>query len=232
MRLLVDLGGTNTRCTLAKDSGDPLRTEAYANDDFVKLEDAIAQFFESCRADGDLSDNDAVDGAFAIAAPITSDQVALTNRDWQFSRSDMEKQFGFRSLVFVNDFTANAMAIPALEEHEVQQIGGGTKHEGGAIAVIGPGTGLGVSGLLRSDNRWVPIAGEGGHVTMAACTEEGARVLRWLRQHYTHVSAEKVISGFGLANIYGAIVDNRGWDKGCLARFEHDFLERVALACD
>ena len=48
------------------------------------------------------------------------------------------------------------------------------------------------------------MSGEGGHVTLAATDEHEAAILAVLRQRFSHVSAERVLSGAGLVNLYGA----------------------------
>jgi glucokinase len=108
-------------------------------------------------------------------------------------------------LIFLNDFTALAMAIRHLPPSELEQIGGGRSVLGSAIALIGPGTGLGVSGLVPSGEHWIPLQGEGGHVTLAVMNEREMAVFAQLRQRFSHVSAERVLSGPGLVNLYDAL---------------------------
>src|SRR5690606_25831944 len=87
------------------------------------------------------------------------------------------------------------------------QVGGAQGQPGAPVALIGPGTGLGVSGLLPAPQggRLVPIAGEGGHATLAATNGREEAVIDELRRRYGHVSAERAISGPGLVNLYQAL---------------------------
>jgi glucokinase len=141
-----------------------------------------------------------------IANPIEGDQVRMTNHAWQFSIEALRQALGLRRLVFVNDFTALALSLTTLQAGELQAVGGGQAVPHAPLALLGPGTGLGVSGLLRAaDGSDAVIAGEGGHVTLAAADDEEAAILAWLRGRFGHVSAERALSGQGLENLY------QGW---------------------
>ncbi len=109
-------------------------------------------------------------------------------------------------LIFLNDFTALAMAVRHLPESELEAIGGGRAVPNAAIGLIGPGTGLGVSGLIPSGEHWIALQGEGGHVTLAVMNEREMAVLEQLHRRFSHVSAERVISGPGLVNLYEALL--------------------------
>jgi glucokinase len=140
-----------------------------------------------------------------VATPVTSDRVALTNSPWVFSIEETRAALALDRLEVINDFTAQAMAIPLLRASERRQIGSGAPAPGQAIGVIGAGTGLGVCGLLPVGDRWQPIPGEGGHVSLAAHDEVEARILAHLRQRFGHVSNERVLSGPGLVNLATAL---------------------------
>jgi glucokinase len=117
----------------------------------------------------------------------------------------VRQQLGLSRLIFLNDFTALAMAVRHLPESELEAIGGGRAVPDAPIALIGPGTGLGVSGLIPSGSHWIALQGEGGHATLSVTNEREMAVLRQLHQRFSHVSAERVISGPGLVNLYEAI---------------------------
>jgi glucokinase len=110
----------------------------------------------------------------------------------------------------VNDFTALAMAIRRLPRAELEQIGGGKAVPDAPLALIGPGTGLGVSGLIPAGAHWIPLQGEGGHSTLSVMNEREIAVLQQLHQRFTHVSAERVVSGPGLVNLYDALCGIEG----------------------
>jgi len=107
----------------------------------------------------------------------------------------------------INDFTALALALPVIPFERLVQVGGQSAPLFGPKALIGPGTGLGVSGLLptHQNDHWVAIAGEGGHITLAAQNEAEYRVIELIRQRHGHVSAERILSGPGLVDLYGAL---------------------------
>jgi glucokinase len=150
------------------------------------------------------------EAALAIAAPLLGDQISMTNHNWRFSVSALRQQMHWRRLIVLNDFTALAMAIRYLPEQELMQVGG-IKHVSEApIALLGAGTGLGVSGLIYGGQHWLPLQGEGGHVSLAPGTERETAVLKQLWKHFDHVSAERVLSGPGLVNLYTAICELDG----------------------
>ncbi|ABM38991.1 glucokinase [Polaromonas naphthalenivorans] len=147
--------------------------------------------------------------AFGIANPVTGDQVAMTNHHWKFSVSALRESLGLARFLLLNDFTALALSLPQLPEAHRRAVGGGQAAPDAAIGLIGAGTGLGVSGLLPlgHQNKWIPIAGEGGHVTLSAATALEFAAIQHLQKRYGHVSAERVISGAGLVDLYHALCD-------------------------
>jgi glucokinase len=201
-RLLGDVGGTNARFAWQDHAGAPLRDIAtLPTADHATLADAITAYLARLgRAAPPWC-------AIGIANPITGDRIQMTNCDWAFSISGMQQALGFERLVVINDFTALALALPDLQPSELHQLGGGTAVPRAPVALIGPGTGLGVSGLLAGDapGRWVALQGEGGHVTLAAANPREAAVLQALRDEFGHASAERAISGQGLEALYAAV---------------------------
>lgn len=144
--------------------------------------------------------------ALGIANPVNGDVVQMTNHHWSFSISGLQSQLGFARLNVINDFTALALALPSIPAANLVQVGGKSAAAFAPKALLGPGTGLGVSGLLPVKNdHWIPIAGEGGHTTLAAQTEMEYRVIECIRERYGHVSAERVLSGAGLVDLYLAL---------------------------
>ncbi len=145
------------------------------------------------------------DAVFAVATPVTSDRVALTNSHWAFSIRDSQAALGLDRLEVINDFTAQALAVPWLTTEERRQIGGGAPVPGQAVGIIGPGTGLGVGGLVPIGDRWQPLPGEGGHVSFAAHDEVETAILLQLQKRFGHVSSERLLSGPGLVNLAVAL---------------------------
>ena len=200
-RLLADIGGTNARFAWQMASGaaiTDLRVLPCA--DHPTVADALRAYL---AASGHAPPPD---GAIAIANPVVGDQVRMTNHHWTFSIQALRRDCGFQRLEVLNDFTALALALPALDPADLRQVGPGASVAGSAIALIGPGTGLGVSGLLP-DGRggWVPLQGEGGHATLAGRTPREDAVLARLAALYRHASAERAVSGPGLVDLHQAL---------------------------
>jgi len=203
--LVADIGATNTRLALVEPSGAIDRLRVFATDEAPDLGDLIGTYLAAEA--GAQRPSQAV---LAIAAPVTGDEVSLTNFPWRFSTDGLRTRLGLDSLRVVNDFVANALAIPHLGGDDTAQVGAGAAVAGTPIAVIGPGSGLGVSGLAFLDGRAVPIQSEGGHVTMAAADAREAAVLDLLRKRFDHTSAERVLSGPGILNLYTALCELSG----------------------
>jgi len=201
-RLLGDVGGTNARFgwQANADSGieHVLVLPCAAHE---TLEAAIRTYLELKSLPMPRT------GALGIANPITGDVIRMTNHHWSFSISEMQRSLGLQQLNVINDFTALALALPSIATDNLVQVGGTVAEAYAPKALIGAGTGLGVSGLMPTDanDHWVAIAGEGGHVTLAAQTESEYRVIELIRQRYGHVSAERVLSGQGLVDLYLAL---------------------------
>jgi glucokinase len=141
-----------------------------------------------------------------IATPVTGDAVAMTNHHWSFAISALRRQLGVPHLTVVNDFTATALALSGLPAAQLRRLGGGDPVPGAPKAVLGPGTGFGVSALLQTPGgRPVAISGEGGHATLPAQDADEARVVDSLHRRFGHASIERALSGPGLVNLYEAV---------------------------
>ena len=200
-RLLGDIGGTNARWAWQAAPGATLQHyTAYPCAQFDSVQAVIEQFLRDQR----LPTPSRV--AFGIATPITGDLIQMTNHHWTFSVLGLQSALGVERCLVLNDFAAIAAALPALQANDSRRIGGGDAVSGAPVAVLGPGTGLGVAGLVQGDaGRYIGIAGEGGHVTLAASTAREASVLAQLHQRFGHASAERALSGPGLVNLCEAI---------------------------
>ena len=198
MRLLVDLGGTNCRCALATEDGKNILQKDFINKDYSSLIDILTEFDQ-------YSDQHAESAALSIAAPMFNDPVEMTNLPWIISTSKIRKALAISKVYLLNDFAAVAMSLPSLNDSQLCKVKAGQQHARAPKTLLGPGTGLGVGGLLFAGNHWHPIEGEGGHVTQAGMTEWQHAVLDRLYTQFDHVSAEKVNSGMGLENLYRAV---------------------------
>jgi glucokinase len=194
-----DIGGTNARFALVNLDGGIDQVCVLACKDFDGLAEAYEYY---CRQIGQYSTRLAI----AVASPVDREVIRFTNNHWSFSKSQIRKELRLDELLLVNDFTAQALAVPAVEPSSYQVIQTGNTQSNSPILVIGPGTGLGVGGLIPSaDGEMIPIVGEGGHVTLSATTDDEFRVLSYMKESLSHVSAERVVSGPGLLSIYEAL---------------------------
>ena len=200
-RLLADIGATNARFALERAPGRVEAIEVLHCGDFGGIVDVIQAYL---RQQGGLAPRHA---AIAIANPIDGDHVKMTNRDWQFSIEETRRALGFDTLLVVNDFTALAMALSRLSTGERVQVGGGEPAPDGVIGLIGPGTGLGVSGLIPAEDRWITLGSEGGHTTFAPADERELFLLQYAWREMPHVSSERFVSGPGLELIQRALAE-------------------------
>ncbi|MBI3445247.1 MAG: glucokinase, partial [Magnetospirillum sp.] len=200
MSLVADIGGTHARFALVKD-GEAHNPTVLRCADYDGPATAAKAYLTSLGGEERV-----VRGAFAVASAIAGDRVDLTNSPWRFSIETTRQALNLERLEVVNDFTAVALSVRHLKPEDLVVIGDGIAQAPAPIAVLGPGTGLGVSALVPgSSGEWTALATEGGHITMAAATDREARILDWLRTRFDHVSAERVLSGQGLVNLYQAV---------------------------
>jgi len=203
--LIADMGGTNVRFALVDAQGGIGPDMVLQCADFAGPDDAARAFLAA--RDGAKPTR----GAFAVASPITGDVIEMTNSAWRFSVHHVQRQLGLDQLQVVNDFTATALSVPHLSAPHLLKLGGGDGVAGAPVAVLGPGTGLGVSGLVAdAHGQWTALATEGGHVTLAATDDTEAQVIAQLRRRFGHVSAERALSGPGLLNLYEAVAALQG----------------------
>jgi glucokinase len=147
--------------------------------------------------------------AFAVATAVTGDRVDLTNSHWSFSRAAVQAELDLDALLVINDFEALALALPRLSAAQFRSHGPLPSAQG-CMAVIGPGTGLGVGGVTQTRHGWVAVPGEGGHATLAPSDAFESALLARVRETYSHVSAERLLSGIGLPVLYHAVADVLG----------------------
>ena len=150
--------------------------------------------------------------AFALATAVAGDQIELTNAHWSFSRAATQAALGLDVLLALNDFEALALSLPRLQAGQLRAWPGVAASDpaAGTLAVIGPGTGLGVAGVVRSAQGWVALPGEGGHATLSAADDFESELLAHVRREFAHVSAERLLSGIGLPTLHGAVLAVNG----------------------
>lgn len=203
--LIADIGGTNIRFALCRPDGGWFDEATLTCADFRSPVDAARRYLDQA-APRSLPRI----GAMCVACPVDGDDIDVTNNSWRFSAEAVRRGLDLDRLEFVNDFAANALSAADLATSDRIQVGGGTARPGHPVAALGPGTGLGVGFLVPTADGFMPVSGEGGHVTLAPATGEEQAVLEVLRRRFEHVSAERVISGTGLVTLYEALCTVHG----------------------
>lgn len=204
--LVGDIGGTNARFALARRGGAAPTleaVEAFPADQHPTLLDAVAGYLARAgeRATGCV---------LAVAGPVTDGEIDLTNSPWRVREADLVG-LGLSSARLINDFEALAWAAPAIDPGHLDHVGGpAAARADGAVAVLGPGTGFGVSGLARNEFGQAALATEGGHAGFAPGDEVELDIWRSLARRYGRVSLERLISGAGLVNIHRALAELSG----------------------
>ena len=202
LRLVADVGGTNARFALLRGArGLPERQLTLPTAGYAGIDGAIDDYLRQANATMPL------EAAIAIANPVTGDAVKMSNCHWSFSTEAIRARLGLARLLVINDFTALAMSLPVIPPAQLTQVGGAAAVAGSPLALIGAGTGLGVSGLIPSHGSWLPLESEGGHVSVCAANQREADIIAVTRRSHPHVSAERLVSGMGLQNLYRAIAE-------------------------
>ena len=226
--LVADIGGTNARFALADPhAASPLLVASvreFPVAAFPSLAEAAAHYLDQVGTR-------ARRGVFAVAGRIDGDQARITNHPWVISRSRTAQMLGFDQVHLLNDFAAQAMAIRLFGPDDVVRIGApdwspAPPAQARTYAVLGPGTGLGVGGLIVRDGRCHPLQTEGGHVSFPPGTPEEIRILELLSAQFGRVSNERLVCGPGLVNIHRALCQIAGVDPGLPT--PRDISERAA----
>ena len=193
--IVADIGGTNARFASVGEARDSLEGVAIMScASFPYLEEAVRAYIDSVA----LSHIAGI--CLAVAGPVDTDPIDLPNNHWTFRREELEQSLGV-PVKIINDFSAQVLSIAGLESHELRWLGDARPSAEGVTAVIGPGTGLGVSALMPSGDI---LPSEAGHIGFAPVDQHQSDLLEVLRKRYQRVSAERILSGQGLANLYWA----------------------------
>lgn len=198
MALVADIGGTNARFALSLNrqlQADSV--EVLACNDFENLDQAVSHYLTLQQV--------AVDHAcMAFACPVSGQQIKMTNNHWAFNKIEMKGRLKLRSFKVINDFTAQALALPALPQNALIKVGNGEAIEGATKLIIGPGTGLGIAALKKVGDHWLPLPGEGGHAAFSPVSTLDNEILAILQQKLSYVSWESVLCGSGIELLFEA----------------------------
>lgn len=204
-QLVADIGGTNARFAAqplgALEGGQQFFYSVAEHEDFIVLLGQLRSDIAAATGWSTAPQR----ACLAVACPADRAEVSFTNSHWQFAVADASAALGCPVEV-INDFAAVAHGVTELGSDDLLQVGGGQPQAGKAIAVIGPGTGLGVSGLVPNRHGYAVIEGEGGHVSFAPTGPRQLALLGLLQARFgDRVSVERLLSGAGLVNIYSAL---------------------------
>jgi len=208
--LVADIGGTNARfgwvgsadlevervCTLrvADHPGPADAVRSY----LAQLQAGLGDGFQLPRK-----------AAFAVATATHDDRIGFTNSHWTFSRKGLQAELALETLLVLNDFEALALSLPRLGAGQLRAHGP-LPRPVDTLAVVGPGTGLGVGAVVPTPHGWVPVAGEGGHATLSAADDFEGQLLACVRRQHEHVSGERLLSGIGLPVLHQAVAQVLG----------------------
>ncbi len=198
--LIGDIGGTNARFSILLDAyAEPKPFPNVRTADYPTIDDAIQKIVL------DTSSVQPRSAILAIAGPIDGDEIDLTNCDWVVRPKGMIADLGFEDVLVVNDFEAQALAVAALPDEYRETLGAQNEPHMASRVVLGPGTGLGVAGLVYARHMWFPVPGEGGHVDVGPRSERDFEIFPHLEPIEGRISAEQLLCGRGLVNIYRAV---------------------------
>lgn len=197
--LVGDIGGTNARLALVR-AGQvrPEAIEVLPCGDYENLDGAVVDYLRKVGVES------VAEACLAVASPVQGTQVRMTNNHWRFDVVETRERFGWREFKVINDFTAMALGVLHVGAGQLVKICGGPGDASRAKLVIGPGTGLGVSGLVPIHDGWAPLITEGGHVDFAPVDDREMAILSILKARFGRVSVERILCGQGLVNLYQA----------------------------
>jgi glucokinase len=222
--LVADIGGTNARFAISAPDGSLQDVRILHAANFPKIDDAIAAYLSELKRPRPTH------ACFAVACPAKGPEIKLTNSSWRFVKADLQQAFRFQRFVVINDFEALAASVPILSGRQLAELRPGSPDPTSVSLVIGPGTGLGVGAYVPAGkSAWAVISGEGGHVGFAPNTDEEVRLWRRMREKYGRVSAERVLNGTGLVNVYHFMVSEAGQQ---IVEVDAPEISRRALAGD
>lgn len=203
--LLADIGATNARFGLLV-GAEVQASKTYAVADYASPVEAARSFLA-----GPASGSKPKRAFMAAAGPVVNRRIALTNASWIVDPDRIGRGLDMTDVRVLNDFEALGWSLPALQAHDLFPLGAGGPSERGTMAVMGPGTGFGLSALVRGRDDEAVLVTEGGHATLSSESRREDAIIMALRSQLHHVSIERVLSGSGLVNLYHAIslIDGR-----------------------
>ncbi|MEM1114116.1 MAG: glucokinase [Pseudomonadota bacterium] len=218
-RLVADIGGTNSRIAIADAASGSLdELRSYTNAEFESFEAVLSQWLAQ------LSSAVPREACLAVAAPPGGDEVEMININWRFSCQSLAQRFGLERVSRLNDFEANALALPHLQDDDYVCLHAGQANKQGRLATLGPGTGLGGATIVSIDGTWHASACEPGHIGLSPANAQELALFERLLARYNDIFAELLVSGQGLLRLYQEIAALKG------QRAIHSTPEAVSVA--
>lgn len=206
--LVADIGGTNARFALVDNASAPTRMcGKTATADHADISSAIREVVLSSE---DPKPRTAI---IAVAGPVTGDRIPLTNAAWVIEPLKMIADLGLEEVIVLNDFEAQALALPGYRGEDIEQIGSGAVRGESAKFVLGPGTGLGAAAMIYAADTWIPVPGEGGHVELGPVTPEDIDLWPHIERVGGRLGAEQVLSGSGLPRLARGVASWLGTER-------------------
>ena len=231
--LLADLGGTNLRLVLANaergiDAGTLVNLRVAEH---PSLEAAARSYLRARAARPEVA-------VFAVAGRVEQGRAQITNHPWQIDCTALRGLLDIPRIQLVNDFAAMGASLAAMAPSDLAAIGPDLPRfdaqTDASFAVLGPGTGLGATAVLRHGGRWLVLETEGGHIGFAPQDALEVELLRVLTVRFGRVSNERLICGGGLLNVYRALGEVHGVPAPALSpeAITSDALRGDALASE
>ena len=203
--LVGDIGGTNARFAIVPvGSSELMSIKTLHCEKFETIQQAL-QFYLSSIEDIQISS-----ACIATAGTVHLDSFKPSNNDWVINKSDVSSALNNVQVSWINDFNAQALATTTLSDNDVLTIKAGIEQPDRLRLAIGPGTGLGVCGLIKSSSGWVSVPTQGGHSDLAPNTSLEIEILTLLQKKFGHVAVERVLSGPGIVNLYETLCQING----------------------
>lgn len=202
--LAADVGGTNTRlifAVLSSNSMTVITKAEYLSANYLSFDRLLQQFLIDSNITKPIES-----ACIAVAGPVKSGMVSVTNLPWVISASELKNKFSIKKIKLINDFTAVAYGIPQLKEKDFIILQSGIQEDladiNNTAVVVGAGTGLGACYLVDHQGDYLVYPSESGHVSFSPQNSQQSDLLNWLWQDHEYVSLEDLLSGRGIATIY------------------------------
>ncbi|MFN5701586.1 MAG: glucokinase [Betaproteobacteria bacterium] len=218
--VVADIGGTHARFAWVDQAGHAVQqVQTLPTTEFSGPAQAMQHYLAQLPAEHQhRAQEQGLCAAWALATAVDGDWLEMTNARWRFSRHAEQQRLGLQALRVFNDFEALAWSLPHLGPAQLRSWDDRWPSLQGPLAVIGPGTGLGVAGMMPTApagaagaSGWAALPGEGGHMTLAVHDDFEAALLQRARQQWPHVSAERLLSGIGLPLLHRCVCEVNGW---------------------